>query len=702
MSVLRIIYILLIIFSIRNALAADSVQLPSNYSVNATDWVTLADSGTTPAISGFTNAFVIVSTTAGNIKITTTTSLAAVNGFCGYDQTNEKTGGDYLSGDEPSNCSGSSLTELGFTGTQAAVNTALATLQFKGSNPAITIKAYETDSDPVHYYKETGHFYKVVRDENSSWSTVVNAAEDDSYLGLSGYLAHITSQGEDEFIFYIYDNHSHAPVGTETAWIGGTDRNAVSEDGIWLWEGGPSDEHLKIFYCDDSGGGAVDEGSSCTVDSGFEYNNWNKDLSPEQPDDDGGPNGETLAVIIHDPSAGANGTWGDVNYAAHARRDHYVIEYNHEDTLDTNNYATNSITINTDSAWDTTTKAINNAQSFTAREIIRTSIDMVTERMEFTRNLPHNISKQGIKLDLDVNNENAKKVLNSLQPHLLNQSGRLFDQWSIWTRGNISTGKVGETNDALGQNIHSDGLTVGIDRKTLSNTTIGIAFNRFWRETEIGNNNATVDTDSFNVMYYGSIMPREKYWFDFTLGYGELDIDFIRKVGSGNNTANRDGQQIFGSVKYTIHPHDNSPDSTDTFFYSKLDAGYTSLNEYAESGSSQTIHYNKQHIQVYTFALGTTLNREIEIDQGTIMPFLRFEFGANGTNHSLSEAYYTTSPSQISTHAMSDDATAHGRFGLGAEVDLHNNWEIRVAYDRYDSTDDSFTNIIFFTVKKKL
>ena len=352
--------------------------------------------------------------------------------------------------------------------------------------------------------------------------------------------------------------------------------------------------------------------------------------------------------------------------------------------------------------WDATTKAINIEQSFTAREIIRTSIDMVTERMEFTRNLPHNISKQGIKLDLDVNNENAKKVLNSLQPHLLNQSGRLFAQWSIWTRGNISTGKVGETNDALGQNIHSDGLTVGIDRKTLSNTTIGIAFNRFWRETEIGNNNATVDTDSFNVMYYGSIMPREKYWFDFTLGYGELDIDFIRKVGSGNNTANRDGRQIFGSVKYTIHPHDNSPDSTDTFFYSRLDAGYTSLNEYAESGSSQTIHYNKQHIQVYTFALGTTLNREIEIDQGTIMPFLRFEFGANGTNHSLSEAYYTTSPSQISTHAMSDDATAHGRFGLGVEVDLHNNWEIRVAYDRYDSTDDSFTNNIYFTVKKKL
>ena len=73
----------------------------------------------------------------------------------------------------------------------------------------------------------------------------------------------------------------------------------------------------------------------------------------------------------------------------------------------------------------------------------------------------------------------------------------------------------------------------------------------------------------------------------------------------------------------------------------------------------------------------------------------------NNKGFSLSEAYYTTSPSR-STHAMSDDATAHGRFGLGVEVDLHNNWEIRVAYDRYDSTEDSFTNNIYFTVKKKL
>ena len=75
--------------------------------------------------------------------------------------------------------------------------------------------------------------------------------------------------------------------------------------------------------------------------------------------------------------------------------------------------------------------------------------------------------------------------------------------------------------------------------------------------------------------------------------------------------------------------------------------------------------------------------KEIENNKGTIIPFLRFEFGANGTNHSLSEASFTATPSQIGIYNISDDATAHGRFGVGIEADFNNNWEIRATYDYY-------------------
>ena len=353
MSALRIIYILLIIFSIRNALAADSVQLPSNYSVNATDWVTIADSGTTPAISGFTNAFVIVSTTAGNIKITTTTGLSAINGFCGYDETNEKTASNYLNGDEPSDCNGSSLTELGFAGTQAEVNTALATLQLKGSNPTITIKAYEAGSggnDSVHYNKDNGHFYKVVNsdnldasDENLSLSGGAQAAARAStYAGMSGYLAYITSEAENEFIFYLFNNHDTEPSGNAYLWIGANDiDDGAGKSGIWRWNSGdgPSSDLDKIFFCDSSGGGEVDGAYSCTVDSGFSYNNWcPSGCGSAQPDDDGdGDNNQQWAVMVHNATGpgGSVGAWGDTVFT-HNNADHYVIEYNHEDSLDTN------------------------------------------------------------------------------------------------------------------------------------------------------------------------------------------------------------------------------------------------------------------------------------------------------------------------------------------------------------------------------
>ena len=105
----------------------------------------------------------------------------------------------------------------------------------------------------MHYYKETGHFYKVVRSENAKWQTVQAAAEAGSYLGLSSYLAHITSQGEDE----------------------------------------------SVFFCDDVPNGHY-SGDCDNITLGFEYNNWNTDLG--QPDDDLGANNQQVAVIIHEPS----------------------------------------------------------------------------------------------------------------------------------------------------------------------------------------------------------------------------------------------------------------------------------------------------------------------------------------------------------------------------------------------------------------
>ena len=164
---LRFIYFLLFFLYFSKTFSAN-VTLPSTFTTDASDWVQVSNSGTTPAISGFTNAFVIIEASVGNIKITTTSSLKAISSYCGY------TASDERSESEPTNCNGGSLTELGFSGTQSNINSALESLRFKGNSGTITIKAYETASG-VKYSKSTEHFYNVVSD-----------ATNDDYEGANG------------------------------------------------------------------------------------------------------------------------------------------------------------------------------------------------------------------------------------------------------------------------------------------------------------------------------------------------------------------------------------------------------------------------------------------------------------------------------------------------------------------------------------
>ncbi len=105
------------------------------------------------------------------------------------------------------------------------------------------------------------HYYEFVPDDVINWLNAYNAAKTRSFNGLTGYLATITSQGEQDFI---YDS-----IAKEGGWLGGTrlrnkttntllnDENVISTNiadfeyavGIansWYWSNGP--EAGTVFF----------------------------------------------------------------------------------------------------------------------------------------------------------------------------------------------------------------------------------------------------------------------------------------------------------------------------------------------------------------------------------------------------------------------------------------------------------------------
>jgi len=89
---------------------------------------------------------------------------------------------------------------------------------------------------PIQWSSAIGgndHWYDLIGP--AYWEDVKILAESQSYLGMQGYLATITSAAENAFVA--------GNFGGSEPWIGGSDKD---EEGVWRWRGGPEDG--QIFW----------------------------------------------------------------------------------------------------------------------------------------------------------------------------------------------------------------------------------------------------------------------------------------------------------------------------------------------------------------------------------------------------------------------------------------------------------------------
>ena len=141
-------------------------------------------------------------------------------------------------------------------------------------------KFFSINLGEANFLPATGHYYIYVSDVGISWSEALNAASAQTYFGLQGYLATITTPEEVQIT---------GEQAQGTGWIGGSDS---SSEGVWRWQSGP--EAGEIFW-----NGAVN-GSS--PDGMFAF--WNT----------GEPNnfGDEDYAHITDPDIGILGSWNDL------------------------------------------------------------------------------------------------------------------------------------------------------------------------------------------------------------------------------------------------------------------------------------------------------------------------------------------------------------------------------------------------------
>ena len=350
--------------------------------------------------------------------------------------------------------------------------------------------------------------------------------------------------------------------------------------------------------------------------------------------------------------------------------------------------------------FNETVKTLTKNQTVAAINSLNQSLNRISGRMNYIRSTNNNFSNQNIRLAMNFDNQLLAQQINSLSAKLIKKEKKT-EKWGVWSEGSISFGRIGQQDGNLGQDIHSDGITFGIDKKINEDKTIGFAINKSWQETEVGSNEANMDAATISIMNYTSFKIEDKRFFEMVAGIGEMDIDLSRDVTGGKNKGDRKGNQLFGSFTYLLEP-DVEVVSRNLNYYSRLDLGFTQLKAYTETGDGTAVSYNKQNVKSASLSAGLNLSKVIENEKGIFEPSFKFELGKDKTINSLSEAYYINNSSEIYSNALGDQNSGHLLLNLGIGAKLNSNLTINATYEHYRSSDDAFNNNFSIYLRKPL
>ncbi len=349
---------------------------------------------------------------------------------------------------------------------------------------------------------------------------------------------------------------------------------------------------------------------------------------------------------------------------------------------------------------NTTVKTLTKNQSTASVNSLNQSMNRIAGRMNYIRSGNSNSSNQNIKLAMNLDNPLANQVLNSLSEKFL-QKQKVTKKWGAWSEGNISFGRIGQQDGNLGQDIHSDGITFGIDKRINDEKTIGFAISKSWQETEVGSNEGSMDAAAISIMNYTSFKIEDKRFFEMIAGIGEMDIDLSRNVTGGKNTGDRKGNQLFGSLTYLLEP-DVEIVGRNLNYYTRIDLGFTQLKAYTETGDGTAVSYKKQNVKSASLSTGLNLSKIIDTNKAILEPSLKFELGKDKTINSLSEAYYINDPSEIYSNAIGDQSSEHLLLNLGLSTKFKNDLTINASYEHYRSTKDAFNNNFSIYLRKPI
>ena len=189
-----------------------------------------------------------------------------------------------------------------------------------------------------------------------------------------------------------------------------------------------------------------------------------------------------------------------------------------------------------------------------------------------------------------------------------------------------------------------------MDKLTKTNGIKGLALRFGKNHIDVGSAGSNLDTDTYNITYYGTSLIKDTTRFlDTVFGYGKLSSELFTVLDSKHLTANRSGEQIYGSVKLK---DEIKKDKIVLIPSGQVDFGHTVLNEYTEAGIG-AIAAERQHVRSKKLRAAMAMVEDKSSDNYNYKRHLKIEYLADVSNYNHpSKSYCDKILFQVSFQAV--------------------------------------------------
>ena len=264
-----------------------------------------------------------------------------------------------------------------------------------------------------------------------------------------------------------------------------------------------------------------------------------------------------------------------------------------------------------------------------------------------------------------------------------------------WSEGSISLGRVGDTKISSAKKVSTNSLTFGLDKFTDDYGIEGFAFRFANDDVDVGNEGSNLDSNTYNITYYStSPIKDDRKFVDKIFGYGKIRSDITTVLDGKNLTADRTGNQIYGTVKIK----DEYIKDNFTFIPSgQFDFGHTILNGYQEAGTGAII-VEDQHVRTKNLRAAMAVVEDIPNEKYSLKRHGKLEYVAE-LDRSSNFKYTYVSDGSIHFNDTLHTGALHNLNGeIGIDIIFPEHYSVFIIYERNHAFGTGYTDNLYIAL----